>query len=52
MAVTIVEPARPITGGADIHLDFNVAAAFDPVGGLLGVEAFDVNARGYQTLLD
>ena len=51
MAMTIVEPERPITGGVDTHLDVHVAAALDPVGGLLGVESFEVNARGYRDLL-
>ena len=36
MAVTIVEEARPITGGVDTHADTHVAAALDSVGGLLG----------------
>ena len=36
MAVTIVE-TRAITGGADTHANAHVAAALDPVGGLLGV---------------
>src|SRR6266851_8208141 len=35
MALTIVE--TPITGGAGTHADVHVAAALDPVGGLLGV---------------
>jgi len=47
----IVEPERPITGGVDTHLDVHVAAALDPVGSLLGVESFEVNARGYRDLL-
>jgi transposase len=41
----IVE-TRAITGGVDTHADMHVAAALDPVGGLLGVEA------GYAHLLD
>ena len=36
MAVAIVE-TRAITGGVDTHADSHVAAALDPVGGLLGV---------------
>ena len=39
MALTIVE-ARAITGGAGTHADTYVAAALDPVGGLLGVREF------------
>ena len=51
MAMTIVERDRAITGGVDTHLDVHVAAALDPVGGLLGVESFEVNARGYRALV-
>ena len=36
MAMTIVEAARAVTGGVDTHLDVHVAAALDPMGGLLG----------------
>ena len=35
--MTIVE-ARAVTGGVDTHADMHVAAALDPIGGLLGVE--------------
>ena len=38
--MTIVEVARPVTGGVDTHLDVHVAAALDHIGGLLGVESF------------
>lgn len=38
--MTIVDAARPVTGGVDTHLDLNVAAALDPVGGLLAVAEF------------
>ena len=57
MAVTIVEEARPITcrtaitGGVDTHADTHVAAALDPVGGLLGVGEFPATAAGYARLL-
>ena len=37
--MTIVE-TRAITGGVDTHADVHVAAALDPVGGLLGVQEF------------
>ena len=50
MAVTIVE-TRTITGGVDTHADSHVAAALDPVGGLLGVREFPVSAAGYAGLL-
>ena len=50
MALTIVE-TRAITGGAGTHADTHVAAALDPVGGLLGVREFPVSAAGYGRLL-
>jgi transposase len=50
MAMTIVE-TRAITGGVDTHADSHVAAALDPVGGLLGVREFPVTAAGYAGLL-
>jgi Transposase len=51
MAVTIVEDRRAITGGVDTHAEVHVAAALDPVGGLLGVKEFPVTAAGYASLL-
>ena len=54
MAVTIVEEARAtcaITGGVDTHADMHVAAALDPIGGLLGVGEFPATAAGYARLL-
>src|SRR6201994_3315652 len=57
MAVTIVEEARPvtcptaITGGVDTHADTHVAAALDPIGGLLGVREFPATPAGYAGLL-
>jgi hypothetical protein len=50
MALTIAE-TRAITGGAGTHADTHVAAALDPVGGLLGVEEFPATAPGYARLL-
>src|SRR5258707_14489980 len=54
MAVTIVETlgqTRAITGGVDTHADVHVAAALDPVGGLLGVKEFATTPAGYAGLL-
>src|SRR6266699_6054140 len=57
MTVTIVGEARPITcrtaitGGVDTHADTRVAAALDPVGGLLGVREFPATPAGYAGLL-
>lgn len=50
--MTIVEPARAVTGGVDTHLDVNVAAALDDIGGLLGVEEFATDAAGHRRLLE
>ena len=49
--MTIVEAARGITGGVDTHRDIHVAAAFDPLGGLLGSESFPTDGAGYRALL-
>ena len=54
MAVTIVETRaeiRAITGGVDTHADVHVAAALDPIGGLLGVREFPATTGGYVRLL-
>jgi transposase len=48
--MTIVE-TRAVTGGVDIHADMHVAAALDPIGGLLGVQEFPVSPAGYARLL-
>jgi transposase len=49
--MTIVEDRRAITGGVDTHADTHVAAALDPIGGLLGVREFPVTPAGYAGLL-
>jgi transposase len=51
MAMTIVEPARGVTGGVDTHLEVHVAAALDPLGALLGSAPFPTTPAGYQALL-
>ena len=48
--MTIVEAARGITGGVDTHRDVHVAAALDPLGGLLGSESFSTDSAGYKAL--
>jgi transposase len=50
--MTIVEDTRAITGGVDTHSGIHVAAALDPIGGLLGVREFPATAAGYAELLD
>ena len=55
MTVTIVETpthARAITGGVDTHAGVHVAAALDPIGGLLGVQEFPASPAGYACLLE
>ena len=49
--MTIVEAARGVTGGVDTHRDVHVAAALDPLGGLLGSESFATDSAGYKALL-
>jgi len=50
--MTIVEPARLVTGGVDTHLDVHVAAALDELGALLGTESFATTPAGYVELFD
>ena len=50
--MTMVEDTRVITGGVDTHSGMHVAAALDPIGGLLGVREFPATAAGYAELLD
>jgi transposase len=45
-------PTRGITGGVDTHLDVHVAAALDPIGGLLGTASFATTPDGYRQLLN
>jgi transposase len=40
-----------VIGGVDTHLDVHVAAALDPIGGVLGVESYVATPRSYQCLL-
>jgi transposase len=49
--MTIVEEKPAITGGVDTHSEVHVAAALDPVGGLLGTREFPATAAGYASLL-
>jgi len=42
---------RAITGGVDTHADTHVAAALDPIGGLLGVSEFPATPAGYGQLI-
>ena len=48
--MTTVDAVRPVTGGVDTHLDVNVAAALDPLGGLLGVAEFPTTSAGHREL--
>jgi len=49
--VTIVDAPRAVTGGVDTHLDLNVAAALDAIGGLLEVAEFPATSGGHRRLL-
>lgn len=49
--MTIVDLTRAVTGGVDTHLDLNVAAVLDPIGGLLGVAEFATTRAGHKDLL-
>jgi transposase len=40
-----------VTGGVDTHLDVNVAAVLDRIGGLLGTESFPTSVDGNRRLL-
>ena len=50
-ALTTVDTSRPVIGGVDTHLDVNVAAALDSIGGLLGVAEFATSAAGNDEML-
>ncbi len=50
--MTIVDAERAVIGGVDTHLDVHVAAALDPVGGLLGTEGFGAEPAGYKAMLE
>ena len=39
-----------VTGGVDTHADVHVAAAIDHNGGVLGIESFNADRVGYETL--
>jgi len=51
MAIVEVAPTTCVTGGVDTHLDLNVAAALDSIGGLLGVAEFPTTVDGHDKLL-
>lgn len=46
-----IDATRTVVGGIDTHLDVHVAAAVDPVGGLLGAGSFAASPAGYKQLL-
>lgn len=47
----MAQPGVTVTGGVDTHLDTNMAAALDGVGGELGTRQFPTTAAGYRALL-
>ena len=51
VARTIVDLREAVTGGVDTHLDLNVVAAVDGLGGLLGVSEFPTDKKGHAQAL-
>jgi transposase len=51
MDLSMVGSSRPVTGGVDTHLDVNVAAVLDRIGGVLGTESFPTSMDGNRKLL-
>ena len=51
MAKTIVGLREDVTGVVDTHLDLNVVAAVDGLGGPLGVSEFGTDAKGHAQAL-
>jgi len=49
--VSMVGSSRLVTGGVDTHLEINVAAVLDRIGGLLGTESFPTTPEGNGQLL-
>lgn len=49
--MTIIEAARAVTGGIDIHGEVHVAAVLDEIGGLRGTQSFRADPDGYAELL-
>lgn len=47
----MTHPGVAVTGGVDTHLDTNMAAALDGVGGELGTRQFPTTPAGYRALL-
>ena len=48
---TMADPARPVTGGVDTHLDIHAAAVVDDLGRVVGSESFPTTAAGYKALV-
>lgn len=48
---SLTEPAREITGGADTHRDFHVAAVVDEAGRVLSSAEFPATSAGYRQML-
>ena len=50
MTTMTAEPGS-VTGGVDTHVDVQVAAAVDHLGGVLATKSFPTTATGYWRLL-
>ena len=48
---SLTEPAGEVTGGADTHRDFHVAAVVDTAGRILGTAEFGATPAGYRQTL-
>jgi len=51
MDLSMVGSSRLVTGGVDTHLEVNVAAVLDRIGGLLGTASFPTTVEGNRQLL-
>ena|SRR3974390_1441870 len=51
MDLSMVGSSRLVTGGVDTHLEVNVAAVLNRIGGLLGTESFPTTMEGNRQLL-
>ena len=47
--ISMPDQPQAVVGGIDCHTDFHVAAALDPLGRVLGTEAFPATSAGYRS---
>ncbi|MYA83431.1 MAG: IS110 family transposase, partial [Acidimicrobiales bacterium] len=46
--ISMPDQQQAVIGGIDCHTDFHVAVALDPLGRVLGTEAFPATSAGYR----